>query len=230
MSIVGVIVFFLFLGLRPLRGLNRVSLVTPSTGWMLYYLCFTPSTAIGPLCDRECDWEAPISPYLASKHRWESSTASFSTACRAQPRDGCAIVSQTPLKQARKKNAIEATILNCILERLNSQPQGATKRVRQTVRELPKTQTLRNKGPFFAAISSSSWFSGIRLLSLPNLPKRRQFHVWRRNATISVSKGALRKRTVSRRNLCDAESLAKPLQRNWSLRSCWVSSLWECHK
>ena len=26
---------------------------------------------------RECDWEASISPYLASKHRWESSTASF---------------------------------------------------------------------------------------------------------------------------------------------------------
>ena len=25
-----------------------VSLVAPSTGWMLYYLCFTPSTAIGP--------------------------------------------------------------------------------------------------------------------------------------------------------------------------------------
>ena len=34
-----------------------------------------PST--GSLCDRECDWEAPISPYLASKHKWESSTASF---------------------------------------------------------------------------------------------------------------------------------------------------------
>ena len=30
-----------------------------------------------PLCDRECDWETPISPYLASKHRWESSTALF---------------------------------------------------------------------------------------------------------------------------------------------------------
>ena len=25
----------------------RVDLVAPSTGWMLYYLCFTPSTAIG---------------------------------------------------------------------------------------------------------------------------------------------------------------------------------------
>ena len=36
-------------------------LVAPSTGWMLYYLCFSP-TAIGPpICDRECDWEAPNS-------------------------------------------------------------------------------------------------------------------------------------------------------------------------
>ena len=30
-----------------------------------------------PLCDSECDWKAPISPYLASKNRWESLTASF---------------------------------------------------------------------------------------------------------------------------------------------------------
>ena len=52
-------------------------LVAASTGWRLYYLCFTPSTTIGPLCDRECDWEAPTSPFLASKHKWESSTASF---------------------------------------------------------------------------------------------------------------------------------------------------------
>ena len=42
------------------------------------YLCFSPSNRFRtPLCDRECDWEAPISPYLASKPRWESSTASF---------------------------------------------------------------------------------------------------------------------------------------------------------
>ena len=27
---------------------DPLSLVAPSTGWMLYYLCFTPSTAIGP--------------------------------------------------------------------------------------------------------------------------------------------------------------------------------------
>ena len=26
----------------------QISLVAPSTGWMLYYLCFSPSTAIGP--------------------------------------------------------------------------------------------------------------------------------------------------------------------------------------
>ena len=34
-------------------------IVAPSSGWMLYYLCFTPLTASWtPLCDRECDWEA----------------------------------------------------------------------------------------------------------------------------------------------------------------------------
>ena len=34
-----------------------------------------------------------------------------------QPRDGDATVSKTPLKQARNKNAIEAAILNRILDR-----------------------------------------------------------------------------------------------------------------
>ena len=36
---------------------------------------------------------------------------------RAQPRDSGAIVSKTPLKQARNKNAIDAAILNRILDR-----------------------------------------------------------------------------------------------------------------
>ena len=35
----------------------------------------------------------------------------------AQPRDSGAIVSQTPLKQARNENAIEAAILNRVLDR-----------------------------------------------------------------------------------------------------------------
>ena len=35
----------------------------------------------------------------------------------AQPRDSGAIVSQTPLKQARNKNAIETAILNRVLDR-----------------------------------------------------------------------------------------------------------------
>ena len=35
----------------------------------------------------------------------------------AQPRDSGAIVSQTPLKQVRNKNAIEAAILNRVLDR-----------------------------------------------------------------------------------------------------------------
>ena len=35
----------------------------------------------------------------------------------AQPRDSGAIVSKTPLKQARNKNAIEAAILNRVLDR-----------------------------------------------------------------------------------------------------------------
>ena len=52
----------------------------------------------------------PVSPYLASKHRWESSAASFSTAWGAQPRDSGAIVSKTPLKQARNKNALATAI------------------------------------------------------------------------------------------------------------------------
>ena len=47
----------------------------------------------------------PISPYLASKHRWESSTASFQTAWRAQPRDSGAIVSKTPPPPPNKREA-----------------------------------------------------------------------------------------------------------------------------
>ena len=35
----------------------------------------------------------------------------------AQPRDSGAVVSQTPLKQARNKNAIETAILNRVLDR-----------------------------------------------------------------------------------------------------------------
>ena len=50
-------------------------------------------------------------PYLASTHRQESSTA------KPQPRDSGAIVSKTPLKQARNENAIEAAILNRVLDR-----------------------------------------------------------------------------------------------------------------
>ena len=45
-----------------------------------------------------------------------------------KPRDSGAIVSQTPLKQARHENAIETAILNRVLDRdWTPQPQGATK-------------------------------------------------------------------------------------------------------
>ena len=51
---------------RESRGVEihwRITLVAPPTGWMLYYLCFNPSTAKGPPpCDRECDWEALSRP------------------------------------------------------------------------------------------------------------------------------------------------------------------------
>ena len=47
---------------------------------------------------------------------------------------GAIIVSKTPFKQARNKSAIETAILNRPRPRLNSQPQGATKLVRNAAK------------------------------------------------------------------------------------------------
>ena len=51
------------------RARAFLNLVAPSTGWMLYYLCFSPSTAIGPPLRRGVRLGGAISPYLASTHR-----------------------------------------------------------------------------------------------------------------------------------------------------------------
>ena len=64
---------------------------------MLYYLCFSPSTAIGP----PLRWGVRLGgPYLALSriHRWRYSV-------------------YNPSKQARNKNAIEAAIRNRVLDR-----------------------------------------------------------------------------------------------------------------
>ena len=104
---------FLSQMLAPQKQGCETSLVAPSSGWMLHYLCFSPST----------DWEA------SHPNTGRSSQQPRSKPLKGpQPRDSGAIVSKTPLKQARNKNAIEAAILNHVLDpRLNSQPQGATK-------------------------------------------------------------------------------------------------------
>ena len=65
-----------------------------------------------------------------------------------------------------------------------------------------KTQTLRNKGLFFPILSVGSLESVLK----------GQFHAAIRMITKrcdSCAQGALGRRTVSRRNLCDAELLAK---------------------
>ena len=76
--------------------------------------------------------EAPISPYLASKHSCGSPQPPRSKPLwGAQPRDSGAIVSKTPLKQAQNKNAMGSDRGRDSQPRprprLNSQPQGATK-------------------------------------------------------------------------------------------------------
>ena len=52
-------------------GLRQGSLVAPSTSWMLYYLCFTPSlsTTVGPPLRYGVRLGGAISPYLASTLR-----------------------------------------------------------------------------------------------------------------------------------------------------------------
>ena len=69
-------------------------------------------------CDRECDWEAlSLAPYLASTHSCGSSQPPLFKPLRGLNRDSGAIVFKTRVKQARNKDAIEAAILNRILDR-----------------------------------------------------------------------------------------------------------------
>ena len=55
-------------------------------------------------------------PYLALS-RIQTQVGVLNRLVGAQPRDSGAIVRKTPLKQARNKNAIEAAILNRVLNR-----------------------------------------------------------------------------------------------------------------
>ena len=87
---------------------------------MLYYLCFTPSTAIGPtVCDRECDWEALSRPI------------SHPRTCRSPPprsKPLGAIVPETLLKtNAKQKRDRDRDSQPRPHPRLNSQPQEGTK-------------------------------------------------------------------------------------------------------
>ena len=94
------------------RGAGRVA---PSTGWMHNYVCFSPSTAIGPLAIGSVIGR----PYLALSriHAQVGLLNRLVLNCwGAQPHNSGAIVSKTPLKQARNKNAIEAAILNRVLD------------------------------------------------------------------------------------------------------------------
>ena len=65
----------------------------PSIGWMRYYLCFTSSTAIGPLCDREydreCDWDRLVLNHLRSStaRLWCYSVENPCTTSAKQKRD-----------------------------------------------------------------------------------------------------------------------------------------------
>ena len=83
-----------------------------------------------------------------------------------------------------------------------------------TARETSKTQTLRNTGRVFLP---PLFLVGSKELVL-KVPKRGQFHAAIRvtigDVAIRVPKGALGRRTVSRRNFCDAELLAKRMRRN----------------
>ena len=70
-----------------------------------------------PLCDSERDWEALSRPISLPRPGKSSQPPRSKPLRRAQPCDSGAIVSQTPLKQVRNKNAIEAAILNRVLDR-----------------------------------------------------------------------------------------------------------------
>ena len=90
----------------PLDRLNAIlSLLQPLNRYR------APS-AIGSAIGR------PLSRPISHPCKGRSSQPPHSKPLRgAQPRDSGAIVSQTPLKQARNENAIEAAILNCVLDR-----------------------------------------------------------------------------------------------------------------
>ena len=101
---------------------------------MLYYLCFSPLDRYrAPLCDRECDWEAPISRPISHPNtvvgvlnRLVLNPLGGSTA-----RDSGALVCQNPFKtSAKRKRDRGRDSQPRPRPRLKSQPQGATKIVR----------------------------------------------------------------------------------------------------
>ena len=101
---------------------------------MLYYLCFSPSTTVGP----PLRWGARSGGPISHPHTGRSSQPPRSKRLRELNRTivvlycSYSIVSKTPLEQARKKkkkNAIEAAILTRVLDRdIQLSTAGATKR------------------------------------------------------------------------------------------------------
>ena len=94
----------------------------------------------------------------------------------------------------------------CCIVRFGCDSDTDLNRAMPMARETSKTQTLRNTGPFFFPHLVGSKESVLKV------PKRGQFHAATRVTTKHCdlcAQGALGRRTVSRRNFCDAESLAK---------------------
>ena len=110
---------------------------------MLYYLSSTLSTAIGPLCDRECDRAAPSRP-LSRIHALVGVLNRLS-------QFNCAIVVQKCLNpfntSAKQKRNRGRNFQQRPGRRLNSQPQGVTKSVpaldmKMLLRYVPSPLTL----------------------------------------------------------------------------------------
>ena len=112
-----------------ISGVPRVtSRVAPSTGWMLYYLCFSPSTAIGPPLRQGVRLGSPylalsrIQTQVGVLNRLVPNRLAGSTA-----RWWCYSV-YNPLKtSAKQKRDRGRDSQPRPRPRLNSQPQGATK-------------------------------------------------------------------------------------------------------